>query len=189
MSSHIQIGLPPTSQNPKEFAKLLKIYDERKPKNVLEIGTHEGGTLYYWLNNATPGTTVGSIDIQGIIKTDKMKEWAADRVTGICLQGNSEDLNSINWAKKYIGNLDWLFIDGGHSYKEVRADYENYGEMVKRGGIIAFHDILPQPPYKDEPVEVNIFWNELKKINLKMEEIIEDHDEWIIGPGIGIIYK
>ena len=39
--------------------------------------------------------------------------------------------------------LDFLFIDGDHSYDGVKADFEMYAPMVRPGGLIAFHDINP----------------------------------------------
>lgn len=50
------------------------------------------------------------------------------------------------------GPYDFLFIDAGHTFEDVRLDHVNYGPMVRRGGIIAFHDSLPRKGY--EEVEV-----------------------------------
>jgi len=41
---------------------------------------------------------------------------------------------------------DFLFIDGDHTYEGVEGDFEMYSPLVRRGGIIAFHDIVPGPP-------------------------------------------
>ena len=50
-------------------------------------------------------------------------------------------------AQKLGGaELDFLFIDGDHSYAGVKQDFEKYSGYVKRGGLIAFHDIRPQAP-------------------------------------------
>jgi predicted O-methyltransferase YrrM len=37
--------------------------------------------------------------------------------------------------------IDLLFIDGDHTYDGVRSDYSMYSPLVRRGGLIAFHDI------------------------------------------------
>ena len=37
-------------------------------------------------------------------------------------------------------SLDYLFIDGEHSYESVAADIKNYHSKVKTGGIVAGHD-------------------------------------------------
>jgi len=44
------------------------------------------------------------------------------------------------------GELNFLFIDGDHTYEGVRKNFEMYSPLVRRGGIVAFHDIVPRPP-------------------------------------------
>jgi predicted O-methyltransferase YrrM len=180
--------VPPTSQNPAEFKKLLEIFKTQNPKNILEIGTHEGGTLFYWLQNALPLSTVGSIDIQGIVSNVQASVWAGVGVRALVYKGDSTHQQAIDWAKNNIGPIDWLFIDGGHDYETVKADWYNYSPLVREGGMITFHDILPQDGYKDQMCEVDKLWEELKNY-FPHTEIIEPHEEWGRGPGIGVIYK
>lgn len=80
-------------------------------------------------------------------------------------------------------SIDFLFIDGDHSYEGVSRDYELYSSLVAPGGIIAFHDILlptsgvprlwdeikssyrhreivsPAPKNPDKPLGIGILWN------------------------------
>jgi len=37
-------------------------------------------------------------------------------------------------------SIDFLFIDGDHSYKGIKADLDNWFHKVKRGGLIGGHD-------------------------------------------------
>lgn len=46
--------------------------------------------------------------------------------------------------------FDFLLIDAGHKLDDVRADHGEYGALVRRGGIIAFHDALKRLGYEDE---------------------------------------
>jgi MMP 1-O-methyltransferase len=41
--------------------------------------------------------------------------------------------------------LGMLFIDGGHSEYQVVTDYEGWAPWVATGGVLAFHDIFPDP--------------------------------------------
>ena len=38
------------------------------------------------------------------------------------------------------GTIDFIFIDGDHSYGACRADILGWAPFVKRGGVMAFHD-------------------------------------------------
>lgn len=49
-----------------------------------------------------------------------------------------------------LGPYDFLFIDAGHKLEDVRRDYNDYGPMVRPGGIIAFHDAAKRPGYEEE---------------------------------------
>lgn len=45
-------------------------------------------------------------------------------------------------AVKYIedGSLDWIFIDGNHSYESLKEDIELYLPKIKKDGLISGHD-------------------------------------------------
>jgi predicted O-methyltransferase YrrM len=43
--------------------------------------------------------------------------------------------------------LDFLFIDGDHTYEGVKQDFEMYTPLVRKGGLVAMHDIVPPPAY------------------------------------------
>ena len=54
----------------------------------------------------------------------------------ILLKGTSTGI-----AKSIADNsLDWVYIDAGHSFAEVKADYEAWLPKVRTGGIISGHD-------------------------------------------------
>ena len=38
------------------------------------------------------------------------------------------------------GTIDFIFIDGDHSYDACKADIVAWTPFVKRGGVVAFHD-------------------------------------------------
>ena len=39
--------------------------------------------------------------------------------------------------------IDFLFIDGDHTYEGVKRDFEMCSLLVRKGGIIAFLDTVP----------------------------------------------
>jgi len=52
----------------------------------------------------------------------------------------STDKNLINKLKENNTKIDILFIDGGHSYRDVLNDWNNYIDFVNPGGFICFDD-------------------------------------------------
>jgi predicted O-methyltransferase YrrM len=46
-------------------------------------------------------------------------------------------------AAEHRGLVDFVFIDGDHSYQSVQADWEAWSPLVAPGGIIALHDSQP----------------------------------------------
>ena len=52
------------------------------------------------------------------------------------IKGFSE--NSVEDFSKLDLQIDYLFIDGDHSYKGVMNDYNNYLPFVNKGGVIVF---------------------------------------------------
>lgn len=48
-------------------------------------------------------------------------------------------------AKAWATPLSMVFIDGGHSLEAAMADYECWTTHILKGGILAIHDIFPNP--------------------------------------------
>lgn len=69
---------------------------------------------------------------------------------------------STAFAKTWTLPIDLLFIDAGHSYEAVKADYDAWHRFVKPGGFIAFHDYMPMWPgivkLLDETVIPDLQW-------------------------------
>jgi MMP 1-O-methyltransferase len=58
-------------------------------------------------------------------------------------------------ARHWTTPLAFLFIDGGHGVEPARADYAGWTPHVALGGLLAIHDVFPdpadggRPPYED----------------------------------------
>ncbi|MDV7339043.1 class I SAM-dependent methyltransferase [Terasakiella sp. A23] len=56
---------------------------------------------------------------------------------------------STNVASQYADkSLDWIFIDGLHSYEGVKADLQAYKDKIKEDGFILGHDYTNHPDAK-----------------------------------------
>ena len=50
-------------------------------------------------------------------------------------------MNSTEASKFVPDNLDFVFIDGSHTFESARKDYTNWAKKLRDGGILAIHDI------------------------------------------------
>lgn len=50
---------------------------------------------------------------------------------------------SDNALKSFDASLDFCYIDGDHCYEQVKLDIENYGNLIKKGGVLGGHDFSP----------------------------------------------
>lgn len=48
-------------------------------------------------------------------------------------------------ARQWHTPLSMVFIDGGHSFEAAQTDYRSWAAHVKIGGILAIHDLFPDP--------------------------------------------
>jgi len=116
-----------------------------------EIGICKGHTLRYLLDGAPNIKQVYAIDPylpyqdwSSYNDKDQMDRWDAESTK--VLQDYS---HKITWlrtksdqASKLINDesLDWIFIDGDHSYNGVLTDCKNYYKKVKSKRLFSGHD-------------------------------------------------
>ena len=181
------------SQVKEEITELLSFLAKHKPKFILEIGTARGGTLFLFASVSSPDAVIISIDLPGGRFGGGYPEWRKTLYESFAIHKQKihlvhEDSHApatLNVIKKILEGrrLDFLFIDGDHTYNGVKTDFEMYGKLVRKGGIIVFHGICPHPPQTG--CEVNKFWCEIKD-EYEHTEIIRD---WKQGwAGIGVLH-
>jgi len=177
----------------EEILQLAEMVYSLKPRRILEIGTARGGTLFIWCRLAAEDATIISIDLPGGPFGGGYPLWRGVlykyfRKPGQKLhlvRGDSHDPGTLERVREILGGqeLDFLFIDGDHTYEGVKRDFEMYSPLVRRGGVIAFHDIVPGPP--ENVGGVPMFWRETKH-RYRHLEIVKDWHQG--GCGIGVLF-
>ena len=74
--------------------------------------------------------------------------------------------------KDFTLNFDMVFIDGGHSEKAAQKDYELWSQRITKGGLLAIHDVFPNPEDGGRP-PYNIYRRALESGNFKKLEMIK----------------
>ena len=159
----------------------------------MEIGTANGGALFCFARLAPRDATLISIDLPegkfgGGYPAEKIPFYEAFARPGqslSLLREDSHDPETLKRAKEILGNrqIDFLFIDGDHSYEGVKKDFETYSPLVRKGGIIAFHDVAPKG-IPELTGGVPRFWKEISG-NYPTNVFIKDMDQ--TGFGIGVL--
>jgi MMP 1-O-methyltransferase len=58
-------------------------------------------------------------------------------------------------AQLWAAPLGMVFIDGGHSFETARSDYAGWHGKLARGGVLAIHDLFPDPATGGQaPIEI-----------------------------------
>jgi predicted O-methyltransferase YrrM len=143
----------------------------------LEIGSCEGGST---MSLSLISTNLVSIDHNPVYDEDLIKPNCNFK----SINGNSSNEEVIKQVYLYFPNgVDLIFIDGDHTYDGVKKDFNNYKNLVRSNGIIAFHDIVDSKYHRSANCTVYKFWDELKT-QYKYKEFREDN----VWGGIGLIW-
>jgi predicted O-methyltransferase YrrM len=190
--SHFNTFLEP-GQVKEEITNLAKLVEEKKPKQILEIGTSGGGNLYVLSKILASGGTITSIDLPGgkfgggygFFKSLLYKKFVSKDKTMHLLRVDSHQTASVDALKNILHGekLDFLFIDGDHTYEGVKKDFEMYSGFVRSGGIFALHDVVEHSI--DTNCDVYRFWNEVKVGKKYTEFIVDPKQGWA---GIGVLF-
>jgi predicted O-methyltransferase YrrM len=172
---------------------LLELVDPR-PRHVLEIGGRRGGTLILFAHVAAPDARLLSVDIAyDVARVEAVEGMAAEMQRIHAWQADSHAEATRDAVREWLDGamLDFLFIDGDHSYNGVSRDFEMYSPFVREGGIVAFHDIVPDARSRDgvasaaDSGQVPTFWRQIRSRGFASHEIVDDPDQ--DGFGIGVL--
>jgi cephalosporin hydroxylase len=182
-------------QKLREFAPLVALVGSGAPRVVVEIGTASGGTFYAWCRAAAPDATLVSIDLPGgrfggeagPADVATLRGYGRPAQELHFLRADSHDLKTRARLEEILDGraIDFLMIDGDHTYDGVKRDFELYEPLVGAGKPVAFHDIVLHP---DAPAcQVDRFWNEIKG-GRRYVEFVDGHAADQYG-GIGVLYS
>jgi predicted O-methyltransferase YrrM len=182
-------------QKRSEILRLVEVITGLNPSTVCEIGAAGGGTTFLLAKAAAADATLISLDLSFTeLRRAVHRRFASQKQKIICLKKDSHEPDTVRAAIACLEgrSLDVLYLDGDHSYEGIKADFNLYSPLVRPGGLIVFHDIVPD--YRTRyGIETSVyvggvpqFWAEIKATQAKVDEIVEDYAQ--DGFGIGILY-
>ncbi|MCC7051610.1 MAG: class I SAM-dependent methyltransferase [Bacteroidia bacterium] len=139
-----------------ELECICRLIKKHQPKNIFEIGTFNGRTTYHLAANAPeqakiftldlPQNQVAATDLR--IKTGEKKFINKDFSGAYFLDTPMQQKITQIYAdsaqhnySKYNNTIDFIFVDGSHSYEYVKNDTEVARKLLHNGkGVILWHD-------------------------------------------------
>lgn len=137
-----------THLTPREKHALLSLAGKCKGSNYVEIGSYIGASSCFIAAGIKKSNNEGRLYCIDTWRNDAMSEGGRDtfdefrRNTAkyaefiVALRGTSHEI-----AKSFDEKVDFLFIDGDHSYKGVKSDVEDWFPKLNNRAIVIFHDI------------------------------------------------
>ena len=140
-----------------EGAALAALIQEHGARHIFEFGTYKGVSTTQLALNIPDGGMVYTLDLPEdhpayslAIPKSEERQIAAEKGKGILipealrhkvtfLRSDSATFDTT----PYRGSMDLVFVDGAHSYDYVKNDTEKGLEMLRPGGIVAWHDCNP----------------------------------------------
>ena len=179
-------------QKREEIQWLFELVRAARPRIVLEIGLDLGGTFFLWSRAAAPDAHLFAIDTR---PPGRLGVWSAfplvrrgfavgaQRVSLLMGRDSHSETTFRRVAALLAGRpVEFLFIDGDHSRDGVWQDFHMYSALVAPGGLIAFHDISPNPTEWTQGVAR--FWQEFTAEHETKECVVNGE------PGFGIgVYR
>lgn len=130
--------------SPVEEYCLYRLARRLEPESIiLEIGSWKGrSTCCLGLGCAEKRCVIYAIDVFLHLQEFKRNIESCNLQDMVVpVQGKSDDI-AIRWTLP----VDFLFIDGGHEYRQVLADFKHYFSYVVSGGLVALHDVSKHWP-------------------------------------------
>lgn len=145
-------------QKEQELAACLNFLVKNKVETILEIGCDAGGTLYAWGRIAKKVYGITLLN-GGFASGLPLYDHRATIFTG-----NSHDPHTVKRLEDCLGDtrVDFLFIDGDHTYDGVFNDFWIYKRFVRDWGFIGIHDICEYTDMVND-LKVHLFWDSLKE--------------------------
>lgn len=125
-----EIESHPWNSEPEVALLINALIDLHSCKRILEIGVFKGATYY--------GISGNEILYTGIDIEDHREESIKELMQ---LKGHQFIKgDSLKELKKLNGGFDLIFIDSVHEYQHCLAEFKLCEPLIKKGGLMVFHD-------------------------------------------------
>lgn len=148
----------------EELAYLALVAAAVQPKLVFEFGTFRGRTALNFALNSPPECRVFTLDLSvedrdtALVQVSEADSAIIRRSrTGIDYEGRDisakiqqlyGDSTQFDF-RPFYGQVDLVFVDGGHAYEVARSDTRNALAMARPGGVVIWDEFANYGDYHD----------------------------------------
>jgi len=141
---------------PLELIAINALVVSRRPQALFEIGTFDGRTTLNMASNASQEAVVHTLDLPraGLAFTRLPiapgdKAFIAKEISGGRYRGKDAEKKIVTLSgdsaafdfSEYLNAMDFVFIDGSHSYEYVLSDSHLALRLLREGrGVVLWHD-------------------------------------------------
>jgi predicted O-methyltransferase YrrM len=135
-----------------EAALLFRLARHAESGPFAEIGRFKGGSTFVFATALPDGVELWSYDLHVALRPD-MPGDRLDRelADALARYGLDRKVHLLVADSRTVdpppAPLELLFVDGDHSYEGARADFARWGELVRPGGHLLFHDAVDTGRY------------------------------------------
>ena len=125
-------------------------FESTKDMNMIEIGSYTGDSTILFAQNFN---SVIAIDpfLDDYDPNDDACNYAPFELVYQEFLKRTKDFSNITLLKETSDDavvdlsekVDFVYIDGMHTYEQVKKDIANYLPLIKEGGFIGGHDYVP----------------------------------------------
>lgn len=180
---------------------LFALIIARRPKVIFEIGAYKGFSSFAMASALKFNAEFEPLDFlkEGKSRVHPIKKFEKVKGKIFCIDPILDfhfkrRLDKFLELKEYIyfvqkksgevdldkfDQIDFLFIDGHHSYKACQEDFLKFYPKISLGGLVVIHDYFPDAPVSDEP------WWGPNLFSKQLREAFNFSDSIIIDTGFG----
>ncbi len=143
---------------PKRYAELLKTIYKNKSRRILEIGTYNGAHATEMIEVSKVFYPAQAIEYFGFdmfesLTEEKYKQEFSKKPPTLREVQERMDQTKVNvhlykgdtrntlpQTKNSLGQIDFIFIDGGHSIETIRSDWYYVKELMGEKTVVIFDD-------------------------------------------------
>lgn len=153
MSELYEMRPPQYAEGLRELIAYMNTFSDTNKMQMIEIGSYAGESTEIFCQNFKFVVTIDPY-IDGYDKSDlacqhapmeevlKSFQERMIKYENVALIKASSD-DAIEHGLIVNKKVDFVYIDGLHTYEQVKKDIQNYLPLIKKGGFIGGHDYHP----------------------------------------------